>query len=337
MPTAIISTHHADDLLFNQYATQLVEKLASIQDTDKRVLIVHLNLENDLTYHNISSAIARVKPDHVICFDGPEPHWLLNHRKLMSVLGQSEYSFLGYTNSQKSTFLDFWALCTDKFFPAYDNLSPIESDRFYLCHNRQPYPHRIALVNSIDTSIGFVSCGNRKGPEITIDTTLEFYNQEATHRWHVNADGTPISIPYDTYTLGDISVWQQIVLDIVSDSFWVTTPNKFGNSFLSEKYYKPILGLRPFLTYGNPATYFKLRELGFQTFETDLGITVDSIVCSQESAITAINQAITYLGNMSATNRISWYNSLLPKLVYNKNRFAEHVAEQQRVLENYRV
>jgi ubiquinone biosynthesis protein COQ9 len=37
--------------------------------------------------------------------------------------------------------------------------------------------------------------------------------------------------------------------------------------FLSEKIFKPIIGMRPFLVLGDRNIYVKLKELGFDTFE----------------------------------------------------------------------
>lgn len=337
MPSFVLETHHAKDLLFNQYATELIKQLAVQQDSSRRTLLIHLNLKDSTTYHDIAATIARFKPDHVICFSGPEPHWLLERTRLLAALGDTPHSFIGYIHAPNSTFLDFWALCIDKFFPRYNDqqLVPVESDRFYLCHNRQPYQHRQMLVSKIDTNCGFVSLGNLTGPGQVIDTSLEFYPEESTHTWHVKKDGTFIEIPYDTYTLGDTTVWQQTVLNIVSDSFWINDPNKFGNVFLSEKYYKPILGLRPFVTYGNPDTYFKLKELGFKTFEEDLGISIQDLVTTAYTASDAIVKAVEFLKDLGPSSRISWYNSLESKLNYNRQRFHEHIAEQQALVDNY--
>ena len=339
MPGKVFATHHADDLLFNQYTTELLNKLADQQLDNRRILVLHLNLVDKLTYHKIATEVARYKPDHIICFTGPEPNWAFDSQLLLAALGSTPYSFLGYVKHPAATFLDFWALCTDKFFPAYTDqqLAPVESNQFYLCHNRQPYAHRKLLVDALDHSAGFISFGSRSEADRTIDKTLEFYQQEAFHPWHKKLDGTLIEIPYDTYTLGDLTVWQQTVLNIVSDSFWINKPSKFGNLFISEKYYKPILGLRPFLTYGNPETYYAFKDLGFKTFEEDLGLFPADLTTSMEGAIVAISSAVNYLNGIGPSARLAWYNKLMPKLLYNRDRFKQHVKEQQAVLDNYRV
>jgi hypothetical protein len=129
----------------------------------------------------------------------------------------------------------------------------------------------------------------------------------------VDADVGDYAIPNDVYTLGDIAAWQDAYLNIVTET---TFDNK--NFFISEKTWKPVIGLRPFFVYGQPKLREYLRAQGFDTFE-DL-IDYAGCVTEQDYAELAVKTVNNLIVNYSPRFQ--------QRLVNNQQRFRSYVYEQ---------
>ena len=307
MPVRIASTFSQQDVpgmgILAKVLTQLENQLA---DHSKRILVLNLViLELDsppeLTYHKLAVEVSRYKPDHVVCLNTIEPHWMLDVNRILSqIVHPVPYTLLGcFKDTPETIYLDFCSMWSASIFKSYTDaeLAPVLSDKFFLSHNRNPYPHR-----------HFV---NDRQPNI---------NQ----------------IPQDTDSVGDLSVWQRQVLVVMSDSYWEKGPSKLGKMYMSEKFYKPIIGLRPLLLYTNPDNYLKYRDNGFDTFEDVFGLTVEDMTTSEEKSRSSIIKALLQLKAMSPEQRLSWYNSLLPRLINNRRHFYNYAGQQTKVLEEFR-
>jgi hypothetical protein len=129
----------------------------------------------------------------------------------------------------------------------------------------------------------------------------------------VDADVGDYAICNDVYSLGDISTWQDAYLNIVTE----TTFNN-DNFFISEKTWKPVIGLRPFFVYGQPKLREYLRAQGFDTFE-DL---IDYTECVTEQDYAEL--AIKIVTNLS----INYSEPFQQRLLHNQQRFRNYVYEQ---------
>jgi hypothetical protein len=58
-------------------------------------------------------------------------------------------------------------------------------------------------------------------------------------------------IPHDIHSLGNLDIWQQHFLNVVGETEFM----HWDNMFISEKTWKPILGLRPFVINGQTKIY----------------------------------------------------------------------------------
>ena len=88
-----------------------------------------------------------------------------------------------------------------------------------------------------------------------------------------------MGIANDTMTLGNINLWNSHFVTIVNETQHIS---KLGYPFLSEKMWKPIIGMRPFLCLGDHGTIKLLQDAGFYTFndmfdlaKKDLGVKFD--------------------------------------------------------------
>jgi hypothetical protein len=131
----------------------------------------------------------------------------------------------------------------------------------------------------------------------------------------VDADVGDYPIPNDLYTLGDISKWQNSYLNIITE----TTFNN-NDFFISEKTWKPIIGLRPFFVYGQPRLRQHLKDQGFDIFE-DI---VDYASLTGETEHDYAELAVKTIDNLI----INYSPQFQQRLINNQQRFRIYVYEQ---------
>jgi hypothetical protein len=136
-------------------------------------------------------------------------------------------------------------------------------------------------------------------------------------------------IPHDIHSLGNMNYWQNHFLTIVSE----TEFNPWDNMFISEKTWKPILGLRPFIINGQTKIYKYLRSQGFKTFNQYFnGIELENL--KEFEVHDSIISVLKYLVTLNKKEIMSMYNDMLPDLIHNKARFFEFAQEQNNQINN---
>jgi hypothetical protein len=131
-------------------------------------------------------------------------------------------------------------------------------------------------------------------------------------------------IPHDIHTLGNIETWRTHFLTIVSETeFW-----PWDNTFVSEKTWKPIIGLRPFVLNGQTKIYKYLRDNGFYTFN-HYWPHIEMEELPEFEVHNSLINVIKFLSTLSNTTLLEMYADMLPALEHNRNRFFEFANEQQ--------
>jgi hypothetical protein len=103
--------------------------------------------------------------------------------------------------------------------------------------------------------------------------------------------------------------------------------------FITEKTWKPILGLRPFLLNGQTKIYKYLRDQGFKTFNHYFeGIELENL--KEFEVHDSIISVIKYLATLDKKEILAMYNDMLPDLKHNRKRFFEFAQEQKSRAEN---
>ena len=135
-----------------------------------------------------------------------------------------------------------------------------------------------------------------------------------------------VLIPNDHYSLGQLRIWQTSFINVVSE-----TEYSFGqNVFFSEKIYKPIIGLRPFVLVGSPGIYRVLKHLGFDCFEDLFDVEgIMSVQALDESNVHGMHRVIDSLQRHVDSDWMELYQSLRPRLVRNRELFYQHAARQE--------
>lgn len=164
-------------------------------------------------------------------------------------------SFVGYSGEHWHSWYPKWFVESTPNINTDDLALNINPHNLYLSYNRKPRIHRGWLINElIEQNVldrGWVTF--EKGHYPQIDAKTGETDQDK------HSSDIRFTRPEDLTSLGDLSIWRDTYLIIVSetdhDDPWQ----------LSEKTWKPIYGLRPFLINGRREVYDILEKLGFYT------------------------------------------------------------------------
>jgi len=221
-------------------------------------------------------------------------------------------------------FVDFFALAMDKFFAGPDNntlLNGSAIDTAFMCLNRKPHPHRVRLFNGLkDANLldqGFVSLGGTPPVRVLENDCL---GQDLAP----NGGTEQYGIANDIVTLGDAIRWQRHLINIVTETSWDISQS----NFFSEKTYKPILGLRPFLIYTPGGGIDSLVSKGFEPYVNDFTDIVDIDLTESYNIVPFLSelnkQPISYLQMK--------FLQLKEKLLFNQEHFKKYANQQKYIL-----
>jgi len=250
--------------------------------------------------------------------------------EMVQALGVKEVYGLG--NVEGPGYFSFTCMVIPKYFASYtiDELLMKSPKHLYINYNRKPRTHRVDLVNKILDekldSYGVITMGkdldgifcqsDRPAPFLTLGETPDDYAKEG--HWDM---GDAHGIPHNIHSLGNMDIWRNHFLNIVSEAEF----NPWDHLVVSEKTWKPIIGLRPFILNGQTKTYKYLRDNGFYTFNDYFPVELENI--PEHQVHDSIIQVIKYLTTLTAQQLTAMYNDMLPKLMHNKKqfyKFSEH-------------
>jgi hypothetical protein len=182
----------------------------------------------------------------------------------------------------------------------------------FLSYNRKPRPHRYTIIkmlidnNLIDKSYITFEKGNFSIiDERTGQTDQELHNSDLRY-----------SRPEDLFTLGNMDIWSKSYSILVSETE-VTDPWQ-----LSEKTWKPILGLRPFVHNANNQLYKTLNKLNLYT-PADL---FKNSELNKADPLTLIDH-FKWLDEKTPQELYDMWCSQYFMLKHNRNRFLELATE----------
>lgn len=280
-----------------QLIRDILERRAQEQLAVESVMLVNPTwlLDRDL-----AKEIHDANPDFIICHDLVDPAI----PRVKKIIQDSGVPYVCIGNSDQYR-LDFWAIVCDLNFQAYtnDELTLKLGAKKFMCLNRKPHAHRQILIHYLEQvkEQGYLKTGAEYA---LIDANIGDY-----------------LIPNDLYTLGDIATWQNSYLNIVTE----TTFNN-DDFFISEKTWKPVIGLRPFFVYGQPKLRQYLKDQGFDIFEDIIDYTSLAGETEQHYAELAVKTINSLIVNCSPRFQ--------QRLVNNQQRFRSYVYEQWNQLLN---
>ena len=214
-------------------------------------------------------------------------------------------SRVGYFKSDDE--IDFWSTVVDRFFRIdFDVTESQQIDTAYLCYNRKPHAHRLQLFDQLQQQDlldrGVVTLGQEDG------RALRCLPQDVPG--NELAPNLGYGIVNDIMSLGNPYTWNRCLLNIVTESVFDVD----RDWFVSEKIYKPILGMRPFLVYAPNGAQAWLEHIGIESYVRDFEDICSIDVSRPENIATMLKE----LCCLSAGDLQSKYLALLPKIRYNR-------------------
>lgn len=268
---------------------EILEKKALTQLDADCVMIINTTwlLDRDL-----AKEIQDARPDFIICHNFVDP--AIPHIKQTIEASGIPHVFIGNSDQCR---LDFWAMVCDLNFQSYTDteLELRPGAKKFMCLNRKPHAHRRIIMQYLEQI--------RDQGHFSSGANLDL----------VDADIGDYAVPNDVYTLGDITTWQDAYLNIVTETVF-----DGDDFFVSEKTWKPVIGLRPFFVYGQPRLREYLKCNGFDLFE-DL-INYGNCVTEQDYSQLAVDTVCKIYP--------AAYPQLLTRLKNNRQKFYYYVYNQ---------
>lgn len=213
----------------------------------------------------------------------------------------------------------------------------VKRDNKFLLMNRRLRPQRMILLCSL--GLDFIK-NNLVSYDIKLfdrENDLDFYLHHAGNDIGEELYKKSFSIienKLETIDYDDInSVWgfnfenKKPYLD--SYISIVTETNFYEEGlYLSEKTWKPIGHLQPFIQVNKPGALQELKNLGFKTFSPFINEDYDTEP-DNAKRIKMIASEITRLNNLSTDEIHTWYHSILDILIYNQTLLFQYADTKQ--------
>lgn len=201
-----------------------------------------------------------------------------------------------------------------------DLLDASDIDIPFICLNRKPHWHRRRLFARLQQhdllDRGVVSMGSENGPALR---SLS----ESDPRIDLAPNGNTefYGIPNDVAGLGSPDIWRRCFFDVVTETAWDIN----STGFVSEKIYKPIMGMRPFVVYDPDGGESWLKNRGFETYRQDF----QDISSHDPGDPESIMDFLTDLVQQPISYFSSKFSSMREKLRFNHDRYYRYVQEQR--------
>jgi hypothetical protein len=297
-----------------------------------------------LTDSSVVREAIKLDPDNIFIVATESPwlfdwHYPIENLEFFNGITKPTIHKINYKGDEYH--FDFSAIQCAKFFRKYqeDELDLKDPKYVFVNYNRKPSEHRIQLFEKLhqeglaDKGILTISSYvNDKGETVEASLNEDFNDyrewgayDEPTTPWQ------DYTTPNDIYSLGRMDIWQSHFVNVVSEGRFDLN----NDMFVSEKIWKPIIGMRPFMINNTHQLYDHLEKNGFDTFRDIWPIPYDQ---DEEEPWLATKEVHDYIINnlkwVERQNLKELYQDIRPRLLANRKRFFEHAQEQKKVLEN---
>lgn len=280
---------------------------------------------------DIGQQIRNTKPNFIICHNFVDPAV----PKIFDAVEQSGIPYIIIGNASQCR-LDFWAMVCDLYFQNYEerDLELTAGAKKFICLNRKPHPHRRSIVEKLlpYQEQGYLSLGLPGNPIVLEE---EFADEQGIRDEYGNlgVDETFVSarIRNDIFSLGNIDIWNRSLLCLVTETeFSNAYPDNF---FISEKTWKPVIGMRPFFVYGQAPLRHYLKAQGFDIFDDVFDYsTIDESLGDPGKQAQYAQVAVNAINLID--DPVKQYQKFFGRCQANKNRFRQYAYEQWNKLNN---
>ncbi len=227
----------------------------------------------------------------------------------------------------------------------------VRRQKRFVCLNRRIKPHRYALIGMFH-KLGLLK-DNLVSFSLESGKDLNHYSEYSKPN-----KGTLIRILGNTLLNSEIRGYYDELLEMsprtvdypdiqkvigpgceskeayIQTYFSVVTETAFDNDkcwFSTEKVYRPMLHLHPFIVYGSPYTLRELRKKGFKTFSPFIDESYDE--CELHfNRFKKIIKEVERLCSMSDDEIHEWYNGMKDILIHNRNLLEEYGKQYYKVI-----
>ena len=302
--------------------------------SDKQNLLVNMTwfgpqFDND-QYAKFLTAVADKKYDNLFLLAGVDPVFL-NQEKLDALTQTSKADCVYYMGNFDGPYqFNLPSIVVSKIFQSYtESEIDLQGTRYlYLNYNRKPRPHRVDLVNRLYQEnldgLGIITLGEDTDVAPTAKKiTVDHFDEQ------INSMGVKTSvfgIPDDVSSLGDLDIWNNHFLNIVSETEFFP----WDNVFVTEKTWKPVIGMRPFVINGQTKIYTWLRKHGFRTFNHHW----PHIEMEDLTELEVHDSIVSVIQYLATQDTQQMYQHMRTDLAHNRNRLAEFAREQQHTIDH---
>jgi len=274
----------------------------------------------DTKYQQVEWLVSCKKISKILFFnfvDELDERWAQVIKNCCAKLGENNVKLIGYSPWQNDLNFQFWPLAVNRYFTKYSEkeLEIKKIKHYYLCYNRKPHEHRVNLYRRLKKhnllKKGIFTLGNDNHKD---SITFEKNQYGGMNNAFKVESYESYAIPNDLMSLGNLKIWNTTFLNIVTETNYQTD----GYPFLTEKTFKPIIGMRPFLILGPNGTVDWLHDNGFKTFNSDFKLP------NRDLCIDDIIKGIT---NTSIDNV---NDAVVRKIKHNRRRFFEFCSEEEK-------
>lgn len=219
-----------------------------------------------------------------------------------------------------------------------------ETKKKFLCFNKQPRPHRVALLallenNNLldDAYISANSFNNKDTIDYSISAIFPKLFKDIEHGYNKIKDRFPINLTLQqdnltNLTQVDVEVYRNSLFSLVTETIYAGRIDQIHSSthikksvtcypctFITEKTFKPIRAEHPFIIVATPYFLEHLRAMGYKTFSPFIDETYDTIE-NPEQRLLAILREVERLSNMSGADLLNWQEGIREITTYNYNK-----------------
>lgn len=269
----------------------------------------------DWPFQHACDALLKVyQPDNVFICSLGDP-WEMDAWAIEKFPNSSIY-LIGNMDSQYH--FNFWAIHFLQDAPMYDECDLMLDDdcKLFLCYQNKPHFHRQLFTHKLLQN-NLIDLGH-----VTLNGTKEQFQFASLSR----RSNLPMSKGghFEDDGLGDLKIWQNCYYNIVSETVW----NDHTQVFVSEKTWKPILGMRPFLIIGNPGIYDYLETHGFDTFDDVFPVRALRQTRDASQIIQLVINFLNESKQIPVKDLKQQWLDLLPRMRYNRDRMIRFAQEQ---------
>lgn len=287
----------------------LEHTLVKFRNDNSRTVVINSVWYTNEYHQQVMQELKELQPTHIIIVAMLDPP--IVKLDWFSELGCEVIGVGYYLNTT-----DYFAQFMQRFYqpPDCDLLDETTIDTAYMCLNRKPHPHRLRLYQGLENAdildLGFVSMGGDPPKRLLAE---DVNGQDFAPNGGIEQYG----ISNDIASLGNATRWRRHFVNIVTETIWDIE----SCNFLSEKTFKPILGLRPFLIYASNGGIECLRRRGFETYVNDFTDIID-IDLTQPYNIVEFLRVLSFQPKSYLQMK---FLQLKEKLLFNKEQFTQHV------------